>query len=185
MRALSSGLNREQYPVKAMRKRQLLGAVGVTLMLVSLEANGAGGATTIPVLWTAGGLSAGIDSAGQAARIATDASGNVAVVSGPSLGRDLAVTSYSPNGSFRWRRSVSPSIGTFRGDWVAAAPNGDFAAVGRNVDSHGNPIAITLVRLRRQRNPAVARGSRSHVSIRRTAVGRFPGQHLSGIQLGW
>ena len=146
MRALSSGLNREQYPVKAMRKRQLLGAVGVTLMLVSLEANGAGGAATIPVLWTAGGLSAGIDSAGQAARIATDASGNVAVVSGPSLGRDLAVTSYSPNGSFRWRGSVSPSIGTFRGDWVAAAPNGDFAAVGRNVDSHGNPIAITLVR---------------------------------------
>ena len=40
----------------------------------------------LPVLWTAGGLSAGTDSAGQAARIASDASGNVAVVSGPSGG---------------------------------------------------------------------------------------------------
>lgn len=38
-------------------------------------------ATTPPVLWTAGGLSAGNDGAGQAARLAVDASGNVAVVS--------------------------------------------------------------------------------------------------------
>jgi hypothetical protein len=41
---------------------------------------------------------------------------------------------------------VSPSAGTFRGDWVAAAPNGDFVAVGHTVTSKGNPIAITLVR---------------------------------------
>ena len=67
-------------------------------------------ATTLPVLWTAGGLSAGNDSAGNAARIAADASGNVAVVSGPSGGRDLAVTSYTATGSFRWRSTVSPVV---------------------------------------------------------------------------
>ncbi len=103
-------------------------------------------ATTLPVLWTAGGLSAGIDSAGQAGRIAADASGNVAVVSGPSGGRDLAVTSYTATGSFRWRSVVSPSSGTFVGDWVVAAPNGEFVAVGHNIDSHGRTIGSTLVR---------------------------------------
>ena len=71
-------------------------------------------ATTLPVLWTAGGLSAGLDSAGNAGRIATDDLGNVAVVSGPSGGRDLAVTSYTATGSFRWRSTVSPSVGNVR-----------------------------------------------------------------------
>ncbi len=101
---------------------------------------------TLPILWEAGGQSAGNDSAGQAARIATDASGNVAVVSGPSVAKDLAVTSYTSTGSFRWQNAVSPSSGTFAGDWVAAAPNGDFVAVGHNVTSSGQSIAITLVR---------------------------------------
>lgn len=104
------------------------------------------GATTVPALWTAGGLSAGTDSAGQAARIATDHTGNVAVVSGPSMARDLAVTSYTATGTLRWRGAVTPSVGTFTGDWVVAAPTGDFVAVGRNVDSRGSPIGITLVR---------------------------------------
>jgi PKD repeat protein len=115
-------------------------------MLVGVTATVVVAATTIPVLWTAGGLSAGTDSAGQAARIATDAWGNVAVVSGPANARDLTVTSYTENGSLRWRSSVSPSVGTFTGDWVVAAPNGDFLAVGRNVDSRGNPLGITMVR---------------------------------------
>jgi PKD repeat protein len=106
----------------------------------------AAAAAQIPVLWTAGGLSAGSDSAGQAARIAADPSGNVAVVSGPAVARDLAVTSYTADGNFRWRGAVSPNSGTFQGDWVAAAPNGDFVAVGRNITSRGQPIAITLVR---------------------------------------
>ena len=95
-------------------------------LLVVLTVSGAAGATTLPALWTAGGLSAGIDSAGQAARIATDPSGNVAVVSGPSGGRDLAVTSYTADGILRWRRTVTPAVGTFVGDWVVAAPNADF-----------------------------------------------------------
>lgn len=103
-------------------------------------------ATTLPILWTAGGLDPGNTGAGQAARIATDAVGNVAVVSGPSLGVDLAVTSYTAAGDFRWRSVVSPSSGTFVGDWVAAAPNGDFLAVGHNINSSGNPIAITMAR---------------------------------------
>ena len=59
---------------------------------------------------------------------------------------DLAVTSYAADGAFRWQRTVSPSIGTFVGDWVAAAPNGDFIVIGHNQDSHGNPIASTMLR---------------------------------------
>ncbi|MCB9133822.1 MAG: hypothetical protein H6636_00235 [Anaerolineales bacterium] len=103
--------------------------------------------TTPPVLWTAGGLSAGNDGAGQAARVATDASGNVAIVSGPAFASKLAVTSYTANGTLRWQSVVSPSSGTFLGDWVAAAPNGDWVAVGHNISgSSGNPIGITLVR---------------------------------------
>ncbi len=103
-------------------------------------------ATTLPILWQAGGLSAGSESAGQAARMATDAFGNVAIVSGPALARDLAVTSYTADGSFRWRSTVSPSTGTYRGGWVVVAPNGDFVAVGYNVDSHGFARGSTLVR---------------------------------------
>ncbi|MCB8974029.1 MAG: hypothetical protein H6654_10765 [Ardenticatenaceae bacterium] len=103
-------------------------------------------ATTPNVLWTAGGLDAGNTGAGQAARIATDASGNVAVVSGPIGGRNLAVTSYTAAGSFRWRSTVTPATGTFVGDWVAAAPNGDFVAIGHNQDSQGRPIISTMVR---------------------------------------
>jgi len=75
-----------------------------------------------------------------------DASGNVAVVSGPSGGRDLAVTSYTSAGTLRWRRTISPSVGTFNGDWAVAAPDGDIVAVGHNVDSRGSPIAISMVR---------------------------------------
>ena len=116
------------------------------LLLVVLAASGAAAATTLPPLWTAGGLSAGTDSAGQAARIATDLLGNVAVVSGPSGGRDLAVTSYTADGILRWRRSVTPALGTFVGDWVVAAPNADFVVIGHNQDSHGRPITSTMLR---------------------------------------
>lgn len=101
-----------------------------------------------PVLqWSAGGLSAGLDSAGQAARMAVDAWGNVAIVSGPANGRDLAVTSYTVNGMRRWQSTLPPaSTGTFQGDWVVAAPNGDFLAVGHTLNSSGNPIQISLAR---------------------------------------
>lgn len=118
----------------------------VILMLVAGLSLAVGAATILSELWTAGGTSAGTDSAGQAARIASDASGNVAVVSGPSGGRDLAVTSYTADGILRWRRTVTPALGTFVGDWVAAAPNGDVVAIGHNQDSHGRPIANTMVR---------------------------------------
>jgi hypothetical protein len=111
-----------------------------------LLARPAAAVDTLPILWEAGGQNAGSDGAGQAARVAADAVGNVAVVSGPSKATDLAVTSYTSTGVFRWQNAVTPSIGTFKGDWVAAAPNGDFVAVGHNVNFSGNPIAITLVR---------------------------------------
>ena len=128
---------------RAINIRTIAGVLGVLPMLFASIATAA---TTIPVLWSAGGLDAGTTGAGQAARIASDAAGNVAVVSGPSGGRNLAVTSYTPGGTLRWQGYVSPSIGTFTGDWIAAAPNGDFVAVGRNVTSSGTPIAITVVR---------------------------------------
>lgn len=123
-----------------------MGAVAVTLMLIGFTDSPAVGATAVPVLWSVGGLDAGNTGAGQAARMAADASGNVAVVSGPAGGRLLAVTSYTSNGALRWQRTVSPTSGTFAGDWVVAAPNGDFVAVGHNTNSTGHPIAITLVR---------------------------------------
>lgn len=122
-------------------------ALAVVLALSPvLLARSASAVDTLPILWEAGGESSGTDSAGQAARVAVDPAGNVAVVSGPSLSTDLAVNSYTAAGVFRWEGAVSPSIGTFQGDWVAAAPNGDVVAVGHNVNSSGNPIAITLVR---------------------------------------
>lgn len=118
----------------------------IALAILPLTVAPAWATTTAPVLWTAGGLSAGTDGAGQAARIASDAAGNVAVVSGPSGGRDLAVTSYTADGNLRWRSTASPSSGTFVGDWVAASPNGDFVVIGHNQDSRGRPITSTMLR---------------------------------------
>ncbi|HJV25612.1 MAG TPA: PQQ-binding-like beta-propeller repeat protein [Aromatoleum sp.] len=136
-----------QSLIKACRSGRAMATATAVLMLVAGMIPPADAAITEPVLqWTAGGLSAGIDSAGQAARMAVDARGNVAIVSGPSQGRDLAVTSYTENGVFRWRNTVSPASGTFVGDWVVAAPNGDFLAVGHNINSSGNPIQTTLLR---------------------------------------
>ena len=123
----------------------LVACVG-SLAVQPFTANPVVAATTLPVMWTAGGLWAGNDSSGQAARIAADGSGNVAVVSGPAFARSLAVTSYTAGGALRWQRSVSPVSGTFRGDWVVATPTGDFAAVGTNIDSKGYPFGLTMVR---------------------------------------
>ena len=116
-------------------------AVVVTGAIPSVGATG-----QLPVLWTVGGESAGTESAGQGARITIDPAGNVTVVSGPSKGRDLAVTSYTADGVKRWRRSITPVSGTFQGDWVIAAPNGDVAAVGHSLNASGTPTGISLVR---------------------------------------
>lgn len=128
-----------------MNRCLLIAALALTapFLLLPTQANAV---DTLPILWEAGGQSAGGDSAGQAARVTVDTAGNVAVVSGPSNALNLAVTSYTAAGLFRWTNEVSPSSGTFVGDWVAAAPNGDFVAVGHNINSSGNPIGITLVR---------------------------------------
>jgi len=123
-----------------------MAAVAATLVLIGVTAAAGPRVVTVPVLWTAGGLSAGTFSAGQAARMASDASGNVAIVSGPSDGSLLAITSYTADGALRWQRKLSPSQGTFIGDWVVAASDGDFVVVAHNATASGNPIALTLVR---------------------------------------
>ena len=146
MRTLSRGIGGTRRDPAGKRWRRFAAAAAVTLALIAAMATPASAATPLPVLWTAGGLDSGNTGAGNAARIAADGSGNVAVVSGPALGRDLAVTSYTATGSLRWRSSVSPSTGTFRAGWVVAAPNGDFVAVGYTVDSHGFARGSTLVR---------------------------------------
>lgn len=101
---------------------------------------------TLPALWTAGGIDPGNAGAGQAARMDSDNLGNIAIVTGPSLAVQLAVRSYTADGTFRWWHGVDPASGTFVGDWVVAAPNGDFLAVGHNLNSNGQSIAITMVR---------------------------------------
>ena len=123
--------------------------------------------------------------AGQAARIATDASGNVAVVSGPAGGRDLAVTSYTATGSLRWRRTVSPASGTFTGDWIVAAPNGDFVAVGHNVDSQRQPDRHHPGPLRLRRDASVAGRPRSHApSVARLLVDTEGNAYLAFSSVG-
>lgn len=120
----------------------LIAAFAVSLLL----AMPAMAVDTVPILWEGGGGSSGLDSAGNAARMAVDTEGNVAVVSGPASGRGLAVTSYTSAGVLRWKSSITPASGTFLGDWVVAAPNGDFVAVGHSVNSSGKSIQATLVR---------------------------------------
>lgn len=122
--------------------KTLAKSLAVTLLFITV----AYAATTLPVLWEAGGLDAGSTGAGQAARMDVDPMGNIGIVSGPAVFGNLAVTSYTADGTFRWQRLISPSIGNFLGDWIAAAPDGDFVAVGHTINSRGNPIALTLVR---------------------------------------
>ena len=106
----------------------------------------AGAATTPPELWTAGGLDAGSSGAGQASRMAVDTGGNVFVVSGPAGGRLLAVTSYTPGGLLRWRSTAAPASGTFVGDWISSATNGDVVVLGHSVGSSGGVNGVTLIR---------------------------------------
>ncbi|MBI5963735.1 MAG: cadherin-like beta sandwich domain-containing protein [Chloroflexi bacterium] len=104
-------------------------------------------APTLPVLWTVGGLSAGTDGAGNAERMTVDASGNVAVLSASPAGGNLAVSSYTVAGAFRWRSAISPTAGIFVGDWVAAAPNGDIVALGHQYQASTDSMnSATIVR---------------------------------------
>ena len=102
-------------------------------------------ATTLPALWTAGGLSAGLESAGNAARMAS-----IPRATSPWCRDRPAGVSRGHFVHGGWSAAVAqhgqPRSGTFAGDWVVAAPNGDFVAIGHNQDSHGRPIASTMVR---------------------------------------
>ena len=161
------------------------GSDGVILMLVAGMSLPVGAATIVPELWTAGGLSAGTDSAGQAARIASDASGNVAVVSGPSGGRDLAVTSYTADGSLRWRQDRHPGNGHVRrrlgGRCAQRRLRRDRAQPGLSRPSdcqHHAPVRL-------ERDAPVAGGLlRVILPCSCAARGRCCGQRLCGLERG-
>ena len=138
-----AGVNRDSRTVW----RRLVGAVGVMLMLCGITAGPAGGAITLPVLWTAGGLDAGTTGAGQAGRMASDAAGNVAVVSGPAGGRDLAVTSYTADRISPLASHGQPGLGDVPGGLGGGSAQRRFRG-GRSQRrlSSGNPIGITMVR---------------------------------------
>jgi hypothetical protein len=118
---------------------------GLEDKLIDIAASSNLAATTIPLLWTAGGLDSGSTGAGQAARMAVDASGNVTVVSGPGFYTRLVLTSYTSKGALRWQSTLDPISGSFRGYWVAAAANGDIVALGLQYSSSGLS-AVTLAR---------------------------------------
>jgi PKD repeat protein len=126
-------------------RRLMLAAAPTALMLVAGMSSPVVAATILSVQWTAGGHSAGADSAGQSAHMAVDASGNVTVVSGPGFHTALVVTSYTSTGVLRWQRTVAPPSGTMAANWVAAAPNGDVVVLGSTSNTQAT-YAITLVR---------------------------------------
>lgn len=104
-------------------------------------------APALPVLWTAGGLDAGNTGAGQASRMAVDATGNIALASSYASIGLLNVTSYTPAGTQRWRSSITPGSGTFNAHWIVAAPNGDIIAMAAKVNSDsGLLFGVTVVR---------------------------------------
>ena len=72
MRTLARPLAEVHRGSGEMHGRRLSRVVGVALMLIGIAPGLAAGATTLPVLWTAGGLDAGTTGAGQAARMASD-----------------------------------------------------------------------------------------------------------------
>ncbi len=86
MPEMSRALDGARRHTQEMHGRRYIAVIEVTLLLIGIMAGSAGGTTTLPVLWTAGGLDAGTMGAGQAGRMTSDAAGNVAVVSGPDGG---------------------------------------------------------------------------------------------------
>ena len=113
---------------------------------LELSVDDALNAVQLPAIWIGGGIFAGNDGVGQAGRMTVDLSGNIAIVSGPAYGRDLAVTSYTSAGVLRWRRTIAPSSGTYVGDWAVASPNGDITALGRSLTSSGLTSSVVVVR---------------------------------------
>ena len=153
----------------------------ISLTMLLFTASPAVAVPTVPVLWTAGGHSAGSDSAGQAVRIATDSSGNVAVVSGPSLARDLAVTSYTASGFFRWRGAVSPSIGTLQRRLGGCCTERRFRGGWSQCHCVWKPDCDYTGSLWLRRNAPVAGGPGSHPSQHWSIARGFRRQRLPGL----
>ena len=83
--------------------KTLARSLAVTLLFITVVYAG-----TTPLLWESGGLDAGSTGAGQATRMDVDPMGNIGIVSGPAVFGNLAVTSYTADGAFRWQRLISP-----------------------------------------------------------------------------
>lgn len=122
------------------RLRGSLAGLAGALMLFMLGSGAPVGAqSSLPVLWTASN-----SGAGNGTRIASDAAGNVVVVSGNF---NLVTTSYTAAGAFRWSNTVPNNPGWLSASWVAAAPNGDFVVVGTRVSTQtGLPYEAIVIR---------------------------------------
>ena len=126
-------------------------------------------AANLPVLWTAGGLDAGTTGAGQSARMAVDAMGNVAIVSGPALNsQDLAVTSYTQDGTFRWRTYRNSRHRTFHRRLDRGLTRGRFRRRRPQHHLHRQSDRHHTGSLHVRRHTAVAARYGRHGSFRRT-----------------
>ena len=156
----------------------------VMLTLAGAASGLALAAPTLTVSWTAGGLDAGTFSAGQAARMAVDPVGNIAIVSGPSNATDLAVTS-----SRRMARSAgaAPSVPV----------SGYSGAIGWRLRSTATSLRSAATSPRaaiRSRSPSFASPATERYCGEWTSRGRSGGgaadrrlgrERISGVQLGW
>lgn len=112
------------------------------LMMVLTSAPAAFAATTVPITWEAGGLNAGTGTAGEGRRVATDANGNVTVLSGGSSTGLATVTSYTSAGVQRWRRTIAPPSGHYVGRSIEVAPDGDVVVAVTNLPNSSSTVAL-------------------------------------------
>lgn len=123
-------------------------ALLVGLMVALASGPSAFAATTVPIAWEAGGLNAGTGSAGEARRVATDANGNVTVLSGGSPSGLATVTSYTSAGVQRWRRTIAPASGHYVGRSIEVAPDGDVVVALTNMPNSSSTVALGAVVVR-------------------------------------
>ena len=162
---------------QGVRRRWFAGAIAVTAMLVGLTAGAAGGVSVpaLPVLWTAGGIDPGATGAGQAGRLTSDAAGNVAVVSGPTGGRDLAVTSYAPERSTPMASHDQPGLGHVPGGLDRGSARTEISLPSVTASAPGAIRSrISVVRYASDGDASLAGRPRRHPSLRSRVYSSMP-----------